>query len=360
MELGEPSMTETNIRALKYVETYAKKTKQQDIKYVQSVANRTPYKNISIDSLIEKIFRNIFITVNFVPDRICGNEKLVIENILKQGKYHNQFKTGVTNGSLLATNPKSVRYKLEHDLFNGIYDHQESSPSRPIYGALNLLKYANGAAPAYGSCFLTLKRDIYQKCTFAMLNDDSETNRPFKGTDRFFYPVLKAIFTQVLVKKHFLSKENYTVTKAIEYIESLNGCLTNEINKTIYYYIEAHIHDIINFDKDVTSIHIDESYKNTVISFIAEKISQKYQINLFWIPERKAPVSTLVQNSDSTVRQLVSIISNRLHTDYINPKILGDVYRNRIMTEDWIEFGDLQNFNQLLRKVWYQVIYFAI
>ncbi|HHY43191.1 MAG TPA: DUF3626 domain-containing protein [Thermoanaerobacterales bacterium] len=37
-------------------------------------------------------------TINFHLDRFSNNGKIVMENLLEQGQYHGQFRTGTTNG----------------------------------------------------------------------------------------------------------------------------------------------------------------------------------------------------------------------------------------------------------------------
>lgn len=42
------------------------------------------------------------VTINFQPDRLSNNGKMIITNLIEQGQYYSQFITGMSNGGLTA------------------------------------------------------------------------------------------------------------------------------------------------------------------------------------------------------------------------------------------------------------------
>jgi len=95
----------------------------------------------------------------------------LLENLLEQGQYHGQFCTGTTNGGRKAFIGGN-RFIWEHRLFYNAYP--DNSIDRPKYGALNIFRYIDGAPVRFGSCYLALKKDIIDRCTFSY--GDSSTN----------------------------------------------------------------------------------------------------------------------------------------------------------------------------------------
>ena len=55
---------------------------------------------VDIGLLAEKLLYSCDVTLNFHPDRFSNNGRLIIDNLMTDGEYHNQYKTGTSNGGL--------------------------------------------------------------------------------------------------------------------------------------------------------------------------------------------------------------------------------------------------------------------
>src|SRR5690606_12227179 len=66
---------------------------------------------------------------------------------------------------------------------------------RPKYGALNLMEYADGASPRFGSCYLRMRPSVSERCTFTF--GDSHAGPEHIGTLGSFEPVLAALLDAV-------------------------------------------------------------------------------------------------------------------------------------------------------------------
>lgn len=99
------------------------------------------------------------INIHFQPD-LPYNNTTVIQSLALTRQYHSQFKTGISNGGLLAT---SGRVQWEDDLFGNFYPttsiNTELDIERPKYGASNITNDIYGAAPRFGSCYFRLRAD---------------------------------------------------------------------------------------------------------------------------------------------------------------------------------------------------------
>ncbi|NLY62130.1 MAG: DUF3626 domain-containing protein [Clostridiales bacterium] len=167
---------------------YAKSKYPEHIAYLEEICK--PF-NIDVSSLINHVLSKP-VTINFHPDRFSNNGKTIIENLLEQGQYYSQFRTGTTNGGKSAF-IGGDRFLWEQRIFFDAYPPE--AIDRPKYGALNIFQYLDGASVRFGSCFFTLKKDVIYRCTFAY--GDSSTNPDTLCTSDTFAAVLANIFIDV-------------------------------------------------------------------------------------------------------------------------------------------------------------------
>ena len=154
-------------KAIDVVNAQAAESEQNDIEAIRGILG-APIET-SLVLLIDMMLYDCDVTLNFHPDRFSGNGKLIIENMLTDGEYCNQYKTGTSNGGRTAY-PGGDRDLWEKRLFQGAYhDGQSEMTERPKYGALNIYNYLDGAAARFGSCFFTLKPHVIRRCTFAFV-----------------------------------------------------------------------------------------------------------------------------------------------------------------------------------------------
>jgi hypothetical protein len=94
------------------------------------------------------------VVVHCHPDRICAEGITVAKGLLRDGRYRNQFETGLSSGGRTAF-PGGDRDRWERALFGGAYQATEVEPDeRPKYGALELVRHPDGPSPRFGSCYL--------------------------------------------------------------------------------------------------------------------------------------------------------------------------------------------------------------
>jgi hypothetical protein len=252
---------------------------------------------VDIEKLIDRVLQNP-VTLNFHPDRFSNNGKTVIENLLEQGQYHGQFRTGTTNGGKTAF-IGGDRFLWERRIFYNAYP--DNSLDRPKYGALNIFKYIDGASVRFGSCYLTLKKEIIDRCTFAY--GDSSTNPTTICTSDTFVCVLADLFRDVQNNGKLL---NQIVSSGEETLAILlnKSNKVKVIGRNLNYCIETHVHGDVWLKDDVDSFYMDESFQETEFAKIADELCHKYGINLEWIPKRQIEVEEIgffSRSNDSTI-----------------------------------------------------------
>jgi hypothetical protein len=174
------------------------------------------------------LFDRAVITVNFHPDRLLGDGRSVAEHLAAEGVYRSQFETGISNGGL-----GGPRAGWEERMFPGVYD---GPVGRPVYGALNLAGFADGASPRFGSCHLVLRPSVSWRATFS--HGDSVTSPEVMGTADAFGAVWAAL-------------------------PAVPAAAAGVAGRVMDDYVEAQIHGGVTLGEDVTAVVADPSFART-------------------------------------------------------------------------------------------------
>lgn len=168
IRLYRSSLTTAQKAALEHSRSTAEKLKHQSLARIKAVLERSklPCDDLSVSSLIARLCSIGRIAVHFHPDRLCGDGRSVVAALHEDGIYRSQFETRISNGGLTAF-PGGDRFNWEDRLFGEAYS-SASAAERPKYGALDLLRHSDGAAPRFGSCYLRLKPQAMMRATFSM------------------------------------------------------------------------------------------------------------------------------------------------------------------------------------------------
>lgn len=269
-------MTDFQKLAIDKVRDNARSKDEECRSYLELICKRY---DIDIEKLIDRVLQNP-ITINFHPDRFSNNGKTIIENLLEQGQYHGQFRTGTTNGGKTAY-VGGNRFLWEQRLFNNAYP--DNSLDRPKYGALNIFKYIDGASVRFGSCYLILKKEVMPRCTFSY--GDSSTDPTTLCTSDTFVCVLADMFRDLQSNGKLLNQVVSSEEEALAILLNKNNHLEN-IGRNLDYCIETHVHGDVSLSDDVDHFYMDESYQETEFATIADDLCDRNGIKFEWIPKR--------------------------------------------------------------------------
>ena len=339
--------------ALTAVREYAGARSFGHMAYVEQVCEQF---NIDIDTLVDAVL-NSPVTVNFHPDRLSNNGKTVLANLLTDGQYYSQFRTGTTNGGT-GIYQGGNRFTWEQNMFMKKYPY--NTLERPKYGALNLFRYMDGASPRFGSCFFTLKKEIKHRCTFAY--GDSSTNPTALCTSDTFVSIVAAMFEDVSQNSRLLNQvvANRRAALAI----ALNLCTEmKHIGRNLDYCIETHIHGGLSLADDVDGFYMDESYIGTEFFNIAEELCRRYDITFCMIPKKQvnvADIGTLFRGPQ------VPVLAKRVDRMFgqgegvINAALIGTASRDSLTNyEKWKELGTEADVFMYFKQLWHTVAYFG-
>ena len=339
--------------AIDRVRKYAKSKYPEHIAYLEEICK--PF-NIDVSSLINHVLSKP-VTINFHPDRFSNNRKTIIENLLEQGQYYSQFRTGTTNGGKSAF-IGGDRFLWEQRIFFDAYPPE--AIDRPKYGALNIFQYLDGASVRFGSCFFTLKKEVIYRCTFAY--GDSSTNPDTLCTSDTFAAVLANIFIDVKSNCRMLNQVIASDQEALAILlTSYNK--PKHIGRNLDYCIETHIHGDVSLKDDVESFYMDQSFQGTYFATLAETLCETYNIELNWIPERQLDVDSIGElfrgpKIPLLAQRIDSIFGNG--QGVVNAFLIGQASRDiDLYPEKWADLGNKEDLFRYIKQIWHTVGFFG-
>lgn len=175
------------------------------------------------------------LTLQFHPDWPY-QDGLVIESMVRDGRYRSQFETGTSNGALTA-HPGGDRWRWESRLFAGAYDSDEPT-ARPVYGAWNRNDDVYGGSPRFGSAYLRLRPQVLERTTFCF-------------PDSVFEPS--------------------SVGDSVE-LHQLSALADTAEHDYLDDYVEAHVHSGVHFTEDVDAVVLDPCHRGGPVDEAASRL----------------------------------------------------------------------------------------
>ncbi|WP_433290934.1 DUF3626 domain-containing protein [Actinoplanes sp. CA-030573] len=250
------------------------------------------------------------ITVNFHPDRLLADGATVAEHLAAEGMYRSQFETGISNGGL-----GGPRRAWEERMFPGVY---AGSAGRPVYGALNLAGFPDGASPRFGSCHLVLRAEVARRATFS--HGDSVTLPSVVGTAETFGAVWAALLAEVASTGRAL---NVAAGSPREWVDALARPRT-AAGRAMDHYVEAQVHGGVAVGEDVAAVVADPSFAGTRF----EPLLRSLCGTLTWSPGfRLAPAGFPVELRGPEVPPLAARVAARYGVAELTAEVVGRAAR---------------------------------
>jgi hypothetical protein len=311
------------------------------------------------DGLILAVATRVRIALNFHPDRIAADGRVVAEAMLEDGLYRSQFETRISNGGLTAF-PGGGRDRWEEAIFGGAYQSPAVAPSeRPKYGGLNLMHHPDGPCPRFGSCHLRLRPEVLERSTFCF--GDSHMGPRDVGTIDAFEPVLAALLEVVQTNGEALGRSQVSVQSLIEAIGG-NGLevLSATQGRALDDYIEAQVHGSVDLAKDAEAIIADPSFQRTPIGSALMGISRRYELDLTWhsgfeLDVADVPAEFRGPRIPLVARRIIEEFggtSSRLHAE-----LIGRAARS-VVTEParWANWDTPLETLQQIKQLWHVLV----
>ncbi|MGW8331174.1 DUF3626 domain-containing protein [Streptomyces sp. NPDC055897] len=221
------------------------------------------------------------LTMNFHPDRMAGGQPILLR-MAADGVYRSQFVTGISNGGLTA-HTGGDRWRWESRIFAGAYDHVDPD-ERPVYGALNFRRDPVGGAPRFGSSYFRLTADTLTRATFCYPDSSAEPS-------------------------------DFGVAACFSLIELAEA----DGLDTLDGHIEAQVHGPLRLDRDVETLVLDPSYRDTAV----EEAARRLPCPVEWHPGFRLTVDHLQCHPDFRGQQYVDLGVEIAVDNRLDPEIIG-------------------------------------
>lgn len=205
------------------------------------------------------------VTINFHPDRRASDGQTAAESLRDNGIYHNQYRTGVSAGSLTAF-AGGVRESWERRLF-GAESATLPPELRPRYGGLDVAAHADGACPRFGSCYLVLDPSVLSRCTFLVGDSHRATDSAAADLGTVDQPVgvLAGLLERALTGDalNLPGGIDVVIDQIIRPPANDDRQREQPVGRALDEYIETQVHGPVTLDSDVAQLVIDPSFDNT-------------------------------------------------------------------------------------------------
>jgi hypothetical protein len=309
--------------------------------------------------LARAIAEHACVTLNFHPYRRLADGKSVAEGLLSDGVYRGQFETGISNGGATAY-PGGARDNWEDELFEGAY-RGAASATRPKYGALALMRHADGAAPRFGCCYLRLRPTLSHRCTFTW--GDSHDRPSHVGTVDALGTVLGALMDDVRSRGATLGASGLDERALLERLlrELPSSARTQPSNdrlgRALDEYIEAQVHGPVSLHRDVDALVADAALRGTDTGAVLERVAETYHLAFHWHPGFRLVAASI---PDDFRGPRVPALARRLGAPAIDASVLALAAQSmHIEPARWRDWAEPEDTLQHLKQLWHCLVAFG-
>lgn len=279
------SLSTSQKAALACVAAYARARRDDALQIQQQIGRMSDIPPEDLQDALRAISSHARVALHFHPDRPCAGGETVALSLVREGRYRSQYETRVSNGGLSA-HLGGRRDVCEQRLFGGAYHASGvTHAERPKYGALQLLRHAEGPSPRFGSCYLVLSPGVSRRCTFTHLDSHDEPRHI--GTLEELDAVLAAVLRDAFCGEFAFGVRDLTVPELMRRLRCevnlpLGAYAVSEPVRNLNYYIEAQVHGDIDLASDAEALVADPSFLGTETGDALLELCKRYDLKACW------------------------------------------------------------------------------
>jgi Protein of unknown function (DUF3626) len=317
---------------------------------------------------------NARVVIHFHPDRIGPKRMTVAQALLDDGLYRNQFQTRLSSGGLSAF-PGGERDTWERTLFGGAYHESGAAYSeRPKYGALELVRYADGPIPRFGSCYFVLRTRVSWRISFTFMgSEDPRASQRLGIIDRMD-GVLSALFGEIVeggiatppwppFRVPTLGVPKLTVPRLLDLLcdlqEPRSDPALGRPGRVLDTGIEAQVHGPVSMKEDIELLVADPAFAGTATGATLRQLATKYRFPLKWHCGFQLAVHDVP--SDFRGPEMPRLARRIAGSDgMLNAAVIGAAEASlRERPECWEDWGSLAESIQHLKQLWHVLVNFG-
>lgn len=290
-------LSEAQRAALTHVVDLVRQQQGVSRSYISEVLHRAGTDVAAYGAAMEAVHAHARVVLHFHPDRFGTKPVPVAEALLKEGVYRNQFETGLSTGGLSAF-PGGARDSWERSLFGGAYHARGVSDSeRPKYGALELVRYADGPIPRFGSCYFVLRPSVSVRTSFTFAGSEDPRATERLGMMGHMENVMAALLGEIEAggtsappwppfRAPTLGLSNLSVARLLEVLRELARLRPKPADlptgRVLDTQIEAQVHGPVELQNDVELLVADPAFAPTRTGQVLRHIAAHYGFPLHW------------------------------------------------------------------------------
>lgn len=370
---GYITLSAAQSAALRHVEATAEEGEARALLSIAGIFERAGYGVEIYQKAIESVRQHARIALHFHPDRLGNKAVSVADSLLIEGVYRNQFETGLSSGSPTAF-PGGERDRWERTLFGGAY-HSDGvmASERPKYGSLELVRFPDGPAPRFGSCYFIL-RDVGARTSITFMGSEHREAGARVGTLARPHGAIAALLSEIEnggmatpewppFNTPTLGIPGITVSRFCDLAHALVDLRANpsvgKPGRLLDTGVEAQVHGPIVLDRDVEILVADPAFANTPTGRVLSELADKYGFKLQWHCGFRLSVGDVPNDfRGPAMPRFARRIAGA--TDILDAVVIGQAAAS--LHRDpapWSEWGDYWDVVRLFRQIWHVLVQFG-
>ncbi|MCL1037434.1 DUF3626 domain-containing protein [Shewanella submarina] len=341
---------------LEYIHKLALSARDDAMHVINNIALMSSLPAAAVRQAQDNLISRGRIALHFHPDRLVRGNITVIDSMLSDGCYRNQFETHISNGLL------SPEIGGQRDHWEMAYFHQPSLAlkQRPKYGALDLGLHANGPAPRFGAAYLLSKSELLERCSFCYL--DSYRQPKERATSSCFEPVFAALMSECFERDYGLGCEDFRPPALVNWLcnelKPLAEPQSKPVSANLDHYIEAQVHGEVSLLKDIDLLVLDASYRGTETGAAASLLCEKYHLSLSWSPSLTLNIEEVP--ADYRGKSMPQLARRVAPGGVLNVRLIGAAARSVACGDpEWTQLGSPSELTQQLKLLWHVLLRFG-
>ena len=342
--------------------------------YIAEVLHRAGAEITAYGAAMECVRAHARVVIHFHPDRLGTKPIPVAEALLNEGVYRNQFETGLSTGGLSAF-PGGARDSWERSLFGGAYHVSGVSDSeRPKYGALELIRYADGPIPRFGSCYFVMHPTVSSRTSFTFAGSEDPQATKRLGTISRLDNVMAALFAEIEAggmaappwppfRAPTLGLSNLTVARLLDVLCELARPRIEPADlpagRVLDTQIEAQVHGPVDLQEDVELLVADPAFAATSTGEVLRQIAARYGFPLSWHCGFRLSAG---QIPDDFRGQAMPRLARRIagENEIIDAAVIGTAEASLYHHPDaWADWGSRAEVLQHLKQLWHVLVHYG-
>ena len=369
-----PVLSEAQRAALTHIVDLVGQQQSVSRSYISEVLDRAGANLAAYGAAMESVHANARVVIHFHPDRLGTKPVPVAEALLKEGVYRNQFETGLSTGGL-SPFPGGARDLWERSLFGGAYHGEEVTDSqRPRYGVLELVRYADGPIPRFGSCYFVLRPTVSGRTSFTFAGSEDPRATERLGMIGQMDNVMAALFGEIEAggmaappwppfRAPTLGLSNVTVAGLLDVLRELASPRKEPADlpagRVLDTQIEAQVHGPVELQEDIELLVADPAFAPTTTGETLRELALRYGFPLRWHCGFRLAVGEVPDDfRGPEMPRLAHRIAGE--NGLIDAAVIGTAEASlHHRPEVWRDWGSREEVLQHLKQLWHVLVHYG-